>query len=33
MSEGPDNLSDSIALYKLEYFVVCFNFCLFPDYD
>ena len=31
--EGFNNLSDSGAVYTLKYFVVCFNLCLFTDYD
>ena len=31
--EGFYNLSDSTTLYKLKYFVMCFNFCLFPDHN
>ena len=33
MLGGPDNLSASIAIYTSKCFVMCFNFCLFPDYD
>ena len=31
--EGPDSLSDAIALYMFNDFVVFFYFCLFPDYE
>ena len=33
MLEVSDNLGAYTDIYKLKNLVICFNFCLFPDYD